>query len=135
MKTLFLECNMGAAGDMLTAALLDLLPDITDPTGQITQADSQRIALQPGYYLVSYKVSAIFTSPNYLQVTPSYNGASRLEYGVYFAANSAGFSACGSGLFIIRAPAATVLTFTYSGSADARDGETNVTILKLNRPL
>lgn len=27
MRTLFLECNMGAAGDMLTAALLELLPD------------------------------------------------------------------------------------------------------------
>ena len=27
MKTLFLECNMGAAGDMLMAALLELVPD------------------------------------------------------------------------------------------------------------
>ena len=27
MKTLFIECNMGAAGDMLMAALLELLPD------------------------------------------------------------------------------------------------------------
>ena len=27
MKTLYLECNMGAAGDMLTGALLELLPD------------------------------------------------------------------------------------------------------------
>ena len=27
MKTLYIECNMGAAGDMLTAALLELIPD------------------------------------------------------------------------------------------------------------
>ena len=27
MKTLYLECNMGAAGDMLTAALSELLDD------------------------------------------------------------------------------------------------------------
>ena len=27
MKTLYLECNMGAAGDMLTAALTELMPD------------------------------------------------------------------------------------------------------------
>ena len=27
MKTLYIECNMGAAGDMLLAALLELMPD------------------------------------------------------------------------------------------------------------
>lgn len=27
MKTLYIECGMGAAGDMLTAALLELLSD------------------------------------------------------------------------------------------------------------
>lgn len=34
MKTLYMECNMGAAGDMLTAALLELLPD---PEGFLRQ--------------------------------------------------------------------------------------------------
>ena len=27
MKTLYIECSMGAAGDMLMAALLELVPD------------------------------------------------------------------------------------------------------------
>ena len=27
MKTLYFECGMGAAGDMLTAALLEIVPD------------------------------------------------------------------------------------------------------------
>ncbi len=37
MKTLYLECNMGAAGDMLTAALLELHPD---PAGFLTRLNS-----------------------------------------------------------------------------------------------
>ena len=28
MKTLFIDCGMGAAGDMLTAALFEPLPDM-----------------------------------------------------------------------------------------------------------
>ena len=37
MKTLYIECNMGAAGDMLMAALSELLPD---PEGFIARMNA-----------------------------------------------------------------------------------------------
>ena len=110
-----------------------LFPDVTDVTGNITQSDIQHIALAPGYYLISYKVSAIFQTPNYMQVTPYYNGGPHLETGIYFATSANGSSACGSAFLILNAPAATEFSLYYSGSADAHDGEINVTILKLRR--
>ena len=114
---------------------LALFPDVADPTGNITQLTPEQIALEPGYYLVSYKVSAVFQQANYMQVTPSYNGVPHLETSIYFAINAEGGSACGSGFLILRAPAATTFSLTYSGSANARDGEINLTILKLRRDL
>ena len=91
--------------------------------------------MTPGYYLVSYSVSAIFNSANYMQVTPSYNGTAHLETGVYFATRTDGSSVCGSAHFIIRAPAQTTFTLTYAGSATAYEGALTLTILKLRRAL
>ena len=108
---------------------------MTDPTGNIVAADSEHITLAPGYYLVSYKVSAVFEAPNYMQITPAYNGAAHLEAGIYFATTTNGSSACGSAHFIIRAPAQTTFTLTYSGSANAIEGDVNLIMLKLRRPL
>ena len=38
MKTLYIECSMGCAGDMLTGALLELLPEPDDVIGLINRA-------------------------------------------------------------------------------------------------
>ena len=48
MKTLYIECNMGAAGDMLAASLLDLLPK-----------EKQDYVIQKLNSLIPYKVKVI----------------------------------------------------------------------------
>ena len=110
-----------------------LFPDITDATGNIASADLTHIRLEPGYYLISYEVSVVFNSANYMQVTPSYNGAPHLETSIYFATRTDGSSACGSSFLILYAPSSTEFSLTYSGSAEGRDGQVTLTIFKLRR--
>ena len=112
-------------------SLIPLVQSVPDTTGNITLSDPEHIGLEPGYYLISYKVSGLFSTPNYMQVTPSYNGTAHLETGVYFATNADGSSACGSSHFIIRAPASTILTLNYSGSAVRCDPAKNKRTLPL----
>lgn len=112
-----------------------LFSDVTDPTGNIVAADASHITLKPGYYLVSYKVSALFRTANYMQITPSYNGAAHITGGIYFATSANGSSASGSAFIIVPVPAQTTFSLTYSGSGNAIDGEVNLTILRLRRPI
>ena len=39
MKTLYLDCSMGAAGDMLTAALFELLPNKEDVLHELNRLE------------------------------------------------------------------------------------------------
>ncbi|WP_394266207.1 hypothetical protein [Anaerotignum sp.] len=118
---------------LIRNSLLSFFPDIRDESGNIVQTDLERISLAPGYYLISYKISALFATANYLQITPSYNGTAHLETGIYFATATNGSTACGSAHLILYAPVSTTLSFNYSGSSDATEGEFNLTILKLRR--
>ena len=113
--------------------LIVLFPDTMDTTGNITLTDLMHIRLEPGYYLISYEVSVLFNSANYMQITPYYNGGPHLETGIYFATRTDGSSACGSSFLILYAPSATEFSLTYSGSAVGRDGQVTLTILKLRR--
>ena len=105
--------------------------DTADPTGKITPASSAQISLTPGTYLVNLGVSAVFRSPNYMQVTPVFNGAPRLALGIYYATNAEGSSAVGSSHFIINAPEGTTFSLNYTGSGTAVDGEVTLTFLGL----
>ena len=124
---------IGSSELFTNGSQLLLFPAVTDPTGTIGESDLMHIQLAAGSYLVSYSVSAIFSDPAYMQVTPFYNGTSHLETGVYFATIADGSSACGSAHFILEAPAATTFSLTYSGPLDAREGTVTLTFLKLRR--
>lgn len=114
-------------------SLIDFLPAVLDTTGNIRPLSTTVVSLQPGYYLISYKVSCIFREPNYMQITPIYNGMSHLETGIYFATSTNGSSACGSAFIILYTPNGTEFSLNYSGSSSATDGDINITMVKLRR--
>ena len=121
--------DLFTSGDRIT-----LFPSVPDPTGNITESTLTQVSLTAGYYLVTYSVSAILRDPNYIQVTPFYNGAAHLETGVYFATTANGSSAVGASSFILYAPEATAFSLTYNGPEDAREGTVTLTFLKLRVP-
>ena len=47
MKTLYIDCGMGAAGDMLTAALLELLPDREAFTEELNHIGIPEVTYRP----------------------------------------------------------------------------------------
>ncbi|MCC8025309.1 MAG: collagen-like protein, partial [Clostridium sp.] len=113
--------------------LIPFSTGVADPTGQITLTDTYRIALEPGYYAISYNVSAILADAGYMQITPYYNGASQIQYGIYFKTTSASASADGSVSIIIPVPSQTVFTLTFNSSTRGLDGAATISVIKLNR--
>ena len=69
---------------------------LNDPTGNITLSGTQQLRLQPGYYRVSYSVSAILEAPGYLQITPAFGGLARIDLGIYFRTSGNSSTANGS---------------------------------------
>ena len=63
MTTLYLDCGMGAAGDMLTAALLELLPD---PAGFVAELNGLGI---PGVQYTARKCVKCGITGTHMQVT------------------------------------------------------------------
>lgn len=117
----------------VNAAQIPLGTVTADPTGQIVLTDNTRITLAPGYYLISYHVSTLLSTPGYMQITPFYNGASHIEYGIYFKTGLNVTSAYGSNSIIIYVPAETRFSLTYNSNVQSSDGTATITVLQLNR--
>lgn len=104
-----------------------------DPTGQIVLDEPARITLAPGYYLVSFHLSAILDNPGYIQITPSYNGAAYLFYGFYFRTGVAKSTANGSSSLIFEVPSQTNFTLTFNSDTTSTEGAGTLTFVKLRR--
>lgn len=114
-------------------ALIPFGAPVTDPTGQIVQADSTHISLAPGYYHLSYHVSALLRTAGYMQVTPFYNGSSHIEYGLYFKTGSDVSSVYGSNSMILEIPVESLFSLTYNSNSRSTDGTATITLIKLLR--
>lgn len=125
--------NYGAR--FANAALIPFSAVVSDNTGQILQPDSSHITLMPGYYNISYHVSALLSTAGYMQVTPYYNSAAHIEYGLYFMTPETGgrASATGDKSLILYAPTQTQFSLTFNSNAAATEGDVSIVIQKLWR--
>ncbi|WP_249300276.1 hypothetical protein [Feifania hominis] len=105
---------------------------IGDPTGNITLDDAQHVALEPGIYSIEYQVSALLANSSYMQITPFYNGATHIEYGIYFMTGSDHSSAFGSVSFLVDVPTRTLFSLTFNSPVRATAGTLTMVIFKLN---
>ena len=115
------------------ATQIPLGTSTADPTGQIVLSDPTHIDLAPGYYLISYHVSSILSTPGYMQITPYYNGSSHIEYGIYFRTASNYTTAYGSNSIIIDVPEQTRFSLTFNSPVTNTEGTATITVVKLNR--
>ena len=113
--------------------LVPLQAVTADTTGNITLQDGNKILLEPGYYNIFYGISTILDNAGYMQVTPTYNGTSHLDDGIYSKVGSPGVTAWGAHGLILYAPSQTSFTLTFNSDTTARSGDASVTILKLER--
>lgn len=110
-----------------------LHPSIADTTQNITSTSTTRLLLQPGFYQISLEVSTILTTAGYMQITPAYNGAPHIEFGIYSRTGSPQNTAEGSSHFLIEVTQATPFTVNYNSNVANTDGQLTLVIVKLER--
>lgn len=115
----------------VNASPMNLYPNITDPTQNITSKSTTELELQPGFYHISYTVSTILRTAGYMQITPYYNQFAHIENGIYSKTGTNQTTAEGGQTFIIKVTNPTSFTLTFNSDVAHTDGQLSLTIIKL----
>lgn len=107
--------------------------EIPDNTGNISLCSDHSISLAPGYYAVSYYISAMAKKHGFIKLTPIFNGCRQTAYGAYAEATARREMLILSRYFIIEIPKGSPLLFDWSSSADISGMSMNLSIEKLCR--
>ena len=114
-------------------ARLPLKIEIPDITMNISLSDDYSIALTPGYYSMSYYISAVMKRHCFIKLTPILNKQKQTLYTAYAEASNRKEMLVISRSFIIEIPDSSVLLFAWHSSAGAVRINMDLSIEKLCR--
>lgn len=115
------------------SADLPLRSEIPDVTGNISLGSDGSIALTPGYYGISYYLSAVMKRHSFINVTPIFNNCGQLLYGAHAEAVWKREMLTLSRYFIAEILPGSSLLFTWHSSGEASGVNMTLSIEKLCR--
>ena len=114
-------------------ANLPLKPEIPDITQNITLCDPGSVVLAPGYYAVSYYISAATKRHGFIKLTPVFNGRKQAAYTAYAETSKRKQILVITRYFIIAVPDGSTLSFAWHSSSGVSPVNMNLSIEKLCR--
>lgn len=118
---------------MPESACLPLKIEIPDPTQNISLCNNCTVSLSPGYYTISYYISAEMKRHGFMALTPVLNDEMQTVYSAYADAEKRRETLVITRYFIIKVPDRSTMYFAWhSSSCDSRINM-NLTIEKLCR--
>lgn len=114
-------------------ASLPLKVDIPDITRNITPWEHHSVMLTPGFYAISYYLSALMKKHGFIRLTPVFNDHKQTIYTTYAEGSKRKELLVLSRYFIIEIPDASTLFFVWSSSAGTSRINMNLNIEKLCR--
>lgn len=115
------------------SANLLLKTEIPDITQNISLCDNHSVSLTPGYYAVSYCVSAVTKRHGFISITPIFNNCEQPLYGARAEASKREETLTLSRYFIVGIPEESLLFFAWQGLSLTSGIGMNLSVEKLCR--